>query len=733
MLSSLKKTVLLLLLFAVLTSGVSAFDLSWLQLGVNLDDQIYVESVKDDDGSIEFTELFIVRVGGVVERYAYEDVVPGQVLFELVPDAEGAYYNFMDRDGSMQNIGIFITITGKKKPCIDCPISIPAFKSVSAIPRMNDDYTGYIYDLEAVSREDFPIDAAYAHPKHRFPLNAAKSEDFVELENSEANPTLWTGNYGPRTDELYFQYYFEPEGEIESPYRFHGANYLLQWVFFKDCSPEATLKSVPAEESTVASEDEKVAQFILKGYSDMEMTLNESGDVRVSWVDDDDGSIQLVSIHVIVGGVDTPYYMKDAKRGDTLIGIVPPDAIAYYNFTDFDGSRFNMQLLRPFKNIVGGGGVPSANIFKSVSFDPILSSDELTYTLRGRVEIYEGYAPNKIDLSYKLVGNEYNLAVTMVEESPRVYVASLGPFEDYVGVTVAFIPEAPNPEELRYRNYYLGRRDYYQFKTPACDNLIPLDPPIKCDNEDPALNDPECGFPLYEICDDDIDNDGDGLIDEGECIEPKDIKPEPPDWVLKIESERLLVGEIQRIWVEDAETGDKIPNVEVAIQHAQSAVQPILLSTGESGLIEYRVKAEGYYEVFAAKDDFESAGEFRSMVSVTTAIESITNVAGLLFGSGAVENPLLLILLIIMCVIAGLLVYDRSQLVFKTKVKSTSQKRKEKVIRILFAVAAFGLPLALTKLTFIYAGIGLAAVEIAGVFIGSYMVQRAKEKKPITV
>ncbi len=720
------KRIVVLSFLLVLLFGTASAQLSLLTLRKNPDNVVYVESLRDDDESIGFVELFVVREAEVVERYNYEDVVTGQELLDVGEDTQGLYYNFMDRDGSMENLGVFIVIEGDIIPCIDCPEYIGAFMSVRAVPRLNEDATAYEFDLEAVVKAEYvPFVTAVSFRPLQHKFGESWSYKSFQMEQDTENVALWKATYGPLDEEYYFRFGFYPTYNPIGGTILRGSSARPTWVQLTMCVEEELqleAKPVPIKDSIGAAYDSTGALYLAgAGYSNIEMLRNQYGDVWAAFVDDDDDSIQLVTIHIIVDGLDTTYNLTDVMVGDRLNGIIPDGAIAYYNFMDFDGTMFNMQTLRSFEYEYVS--IPAATVISKTELEAVLASDELSYRLRAKVYIKDGYSPERVDLFYKLEGSSSSFRLAMEQESPGVYALELGPYTGYTGILTRIYPISPDPGELRYKAAGLGWRDFYLFAAPDCpDANVSI---IDCTVLDPPL---ECGDMPEEICNNGLDDDGDSLIDEPPCIE-REEEEEAPEWVLKVEKEQLMVGEVQRIWVEDVVSSEKISDVKVVVSDGEENI----LSTGESGVLEYRVKSEGTYHVLATKGSFESEITFRGLVLLTSVLDYLSSAATLVFGSTALESPLLLILLLILCIIVALLAFDKSRLLFEERVKSTTQKRKETVIRTALAAIAFVIPVVGSNLVSIYAGIALAVVEIVGIFLSSYFLQMAKAGKPIKV
>jgi hypothetical protein len=252
-------------------------------------------------------------------------------------------------------------------------------------------------------------------------------------------------------------------------------------------------------------------------------------------------------------------------------------------------------------------------------------------------------------------------------------------------------------------------------------------------------------YPATEVCGNGLDDDCDGTIDEADCFEERKEAEEaeveegreeggppeeaPPVWVLRVEKSRLILGEVQKIWIEDLNSKERVPNVDIVLSNGEELV----LSTGEEGVLEYRVRDEGTYHVLATKGAFEAETTFKGFVLLTSVVEYLSSTGTLLFGSTAMESPVILVLVLVLCVVAALLAFDRSRLLFAEMVKSTAQKRKETMIRIIIAAIVFVVPLGTVSITSIYAAIGLALAEIVAIFLASYALQQAKARKAIRV
>ncbi|MAG21722.1 MAG: hypothetical protein CL943_00255 [Candidatus Diapherotrites archaeon] len=726
---------LVFLLCAFLSA--SAADLSTVKIvrdtGVGV---IYVESLYDDDGSIGFVEIFVANLG-TVDRYSFENVLPNQELMTVADgDFEGIYYNFMDRDGAVQNIGVFQPIAGIVP---SGPPGKPRFRVISSAflePRLNGDESAFLIDITANTKPEYDI----ADILFNYNLSGGKTEtsSFL-LENDE--PNVWTETMGPFTETFFMGGDFRPS-PVDTEQRFANLWMHPRWFSYTECTAPADSDTGEPEAgdqgelTALPSEGEKILFKQIGGYSeiDIERKIEDNGNwtLKVKRVNDDDGSIQLVSIHVIVDGVDTTYEIKEATKNDVLIiEDQPADAIAYFNFVDFDGSMINMQTFQVFDE-AGVPPTPTINPFASAEFSVTKVDDGLTYLVEYKVVLKQNIDPLSVKLFYTIAGQSH---VKLMENTTgKTYVANVGPLAA-TNTIRAHISAYPTTSDIRYSKQYFYARTLHLLVSSNCpepsvevcynglddngDGQVDED----CDDDDEQMPN--------EICDNGFDDNENGVIGESDCVEHEDLSEEDPEtdtWVLRIEKEKLLVGETQKIWVEDTATGEMVGGVDIVVSGEE-----LTLSTGEQGILEYRVKAERTYQIIATKGAFETTTEFRGLVLVTSVVESLTDIAALLFGSTALENPVSLALVLILAVVAALLVFDRSRLLFEEKVKSTNEKRKETLVRISLAVVAFILPIAGSNVASVYVGIGLAAVEIAAVFLASYFIQQTKKSKAIKV
>ena len=67
------------------------------------------------DGSIEFVDLFVGNADNVTQ-YRYTNVVEGQTLNVPYSPTDTIYYNFMDSDGQIVNVGYFIYVQNPNPP-----------------------------------------------------------------------------------------------------------------------------------------------------------------------------------------------------------------------------------------------------------------------------------------------------------------------------------------------------------------------------------------------------------------------------------------------------------------------------------------------------------------------------------------------------------------------------------------------------------------------------------------
>jgi len=680
--------------------------------------RVLVEDVFDDDGSIESVELFVVDALGAVASYSFDGVAKGQDLLTVL-DGEfiGIYFNFMDRDGDVQNAGVFIPIEGIIVPVDpdENPVHSP-LQDMGVQAELAEDGKSFSLNISALQDLDFGIASVLFDYSISGGLNASGS---VPLENESV---LWNGVLEPFEGSIYLNSKFKPI-PLDSEQRFRDYSRPVRWFSLTTCDANAVTAQVAYP---VGESPESALLASSGGYSNISIERNSAGDIRVTSVVDDDDSIQVVSIHSILNGVDSTYTMRDAKEGDTLASVVPDGTTAYFNFMDFDGSMINMQFFRSFATANDPDPeTPRVRAFASGSVTPVVAENGLTYTLLFKAELKPGITPAEVLLNYKIGGESYSRA--MVQVSDGVYSTEIGPLAGYTFIYSSFEAVPVLNADVIYSGYSLGHTSFDLLLGNDCpDPLIEL-----CFNEvdDDAdgLIDEGCDEALKEKCGNGIDDDDDGLIDERPC-EEEEIGP-PSEWVLKVEKSKIVVGEVQKIWVEDASTGNQVPGVSIVIESEKD----LKLSTGEVGLLEYRVKSEGDYVVLAVKGDFEGRYGFRAVALLTSTVEFLSDAATFLFGQTIVADPVELSLLLLLSIIVALLAFDKSRLLFKEVVKSTVRKREETIVRVLIAVVLFALPfIAVNRLSY-YGGVGVALLEIVLIFLASFVLSGFRARKPIKV
>ena len=192
----------------------------------------------------------------------------------------------------------------------------------------------------------------------------------------------------------------------------------------------------------------------------------------------------------------------------------------------------------------------------------------------------------------------------------------------------------------------------------------------------------------------------------------------------------LNVGETIEFTVE---TEDKrpVPDAKIEVEYPTGEKSEITLN--ELGLGQIRPTIAGGHKIIVTRNGIKV---FESGFIATGLVESLFigtgSVGELLFGS-IIRNPLLFMLLLIICLIAAAFAYNRSKLLFVQKAKSTREKQMEIAARIGIAVLFFILPFQINKFFGLQASIASVIIEIVSVLIADYYAKQARRKKAIRV
>ena len=332
-------TIFLIMLFASLVYA----DNCSLTLSLNGNNDIYASNVYDDDGSIQFVDVFITDVE--VTQYSFEAVSQGLILVESVPLGSEMSFSYSDSDGSMACIGIFGNIKEKgdrvSKPTL--------LYGAEFTPRLAEDNLSIYLDLavDVNADHDFEtVNLEYGYASGSYALSQALYQDGAQYKTTigpfDKKVSIYSkvfGSGGGFDQTLYLkEHHFEVVTTDEDV-----------------CAEVVSLegKESGANEQVQKEQEETNPKLARFADIDSQLTLTYFPDeelIRATTVVDDDSSIELVLIHIIDGESDSSYEYHGIVQGQSFDIVIPESATAYYNFSDYDGTMNGWGLFQPINN-----------------------------------------------------------------------------------------------------------------------------------------------------------------------------------------------------------------------------------------------------------------------------------------------------------------------------------------------------------------------------------------------
>ena len=254
------------------------------------------------------------------------------------------------------------------------------------------------------------------------------------------------------------------------------------------------------------------------------------------------------------------------------------------------------------------------------------------------------------------------------------------------------------------------------------------------DDEDGTI-DNGCGAEKKEVCRNEIDDDKDGLVDEDCIVETCGNKKDDNDNG-KIDegcefTSALVAGETLYVkFKEEIVSGEEqsisvfhpfVGAVKAAdIRLVSPSGKVAKFKTDEAGNVQFKAAEIGRYLMKVRKIGLVREESFSGIGYTTVAKRFIVGLPILLFTDKIVEAPLLFMVLLFLCVIAAILAFERSAMLYWDVIsirKSRIEERKEKGIKYGIATVFFFAPVLFNKWADFNMAMAIVMAEIVLLFI----------------
>lgn len=259
---------------------------------------------------------------------------------------------------------------------------------------------------------------------------------------------------------------------------------------------------------------------------------------------------------------------------------------------------------------------------------------------------------------------------------------------------------------------------------------------------------------LPEVCGNDMDDDIDGYVDEG-CGEAVEVcankidddadgkTDEGCEWTEAIlEGGQLIVSAKQEVV-----TGE---NAVVEVRHPQlgpvegaelKVVSPdgkeTRLTTDRQGKAVLMLTQAGEYELVATKYTLRTRQGLAAVSQGMIAERLAMALPVALFGQVAIDQPLLIMLLLALCALIAVLVFEKAEGLFQDKEYSPAEARQKRAMKYAVALAVSAVPLVVNKAYGFEFGAGVAAAGLLGMLFLTYSARKVdrpweqeEERKP---
>jgi hypothetical protein len=373
---------------------------------------IFAETVYDDDGSIQFVDLFVSEV--TVTQYSFENVPEGTMLLESVSPAAEVSFSYSDYDGTMSCIGVFGSIS-EPDAYVPMPILI---SNVWITPRLAEDNLSIFLDIIAEAAAGQQVSSM------SLDYSFSPSGGVLSMPLSGEN-RVYRATLGPFRKKISL-YPVITATDITGAVQ----PVSLKPHFFEVVTSDENVcaEVVSAGFSPLRHKERPVAASLAEAESSMSLHYDD-GLLYARDVYDDDGSIQQLIIHVVGDGMEMNYDYGGVVEGQSFSVTLPEGAFAYYNYSDYDGSISGWGLLQPITYGTPAFPEKSIDLIKEARVDAVPNKSftsfslEFTLTPEEEAEIADSY------VKYSYSPNSYTEDLYLDYNAGNgTHSAGLGPF-----------------------------------------------------------------------------------------------------------------------------------------------------------------------------------------------------------------------------------------------------------------------------------------------------------------